>query len=520
MGASPESILNAAVIGLGAGARHAQAFADIPETALAALCDTDELRLREVGARYPGAHLTTDWRDIVRDPKLHLVSVCTPDHLHYEHASALVRSGKHVLCEKPMTTSLSEAQELVALVHEHGVALAVGNVLRYVPQFALALDYARCGKLGELFLVEGDYVHDMRPVFRRTPWRVDPDHPQNAIFGGGVHPIDLLRKVGGNAVEVFAYGSAKTLPEYNAPDSVLISIKFENGCLGKVWVTFGVQQRPHNRVSLNIYGDRGSVQADSLHAELKVYVDGAAPGQTDWATIPLEQVVGHPVRAELENLVETILCGRPPRVGVVDGARTVAVMAAAQDSLERGIPVAVPEIQAPRSLRMLRPTLADPPSVDVPSGYGLRTFRPGDERHWLRICEPEFTLGWDAGGLHEHILDAPWFRPEHMFFVTRDDVPVGVAAAWRREPTETVTGTLHFIAVQPEHRGHGLGRVLLGAVLRELAELGFQQCDLSTNDFRWQALGLYWRHGFRPQIETDLDRRRWATIERRLQGKS
>ena len=185
-------------------------------------------------------------------------------------------------------------------------------------------------------------------------------------------------------------------------------------------------------------------------------------------------------------------------------------------SLERGMPVAVQEIQTPHSLHMLRPTLDDAPSTDVPPGYGLRTFQPGDEEHWLRICKPEFGMDWDKVGLHKNILDAPWFEPEHMFFVTRGDLPVGVACAWRRDANEVITGTLHYIAVQPEHRGHGLGRVLLGAVLRKLHELNFRQCDLSTDDRRWQAQGLYWRYGFRPKAETDLDRRRWATITRRL----
>jgi predicted dehydrogenase/ribosomal protein S18 acetylase RimI-like enzyme len=509
------SPLKAAVIGLGMGARHAEAYDVIPGVELAMLCDLDQQELEAVGSAYPGVTLTADWLDVVASD-VDVVSVCTPDHLHYEQATALAQVGKHLLVEKPMATTLAEARDLVDLVYERGVTLAVGNILRYVPQFALALDYAREGRLGEPFFVEADYVHDMREVFERTPWRTDPERPQDAILGGGVHPIDLLRRAAGRVTEVYACGNAKTLPGYNTPDCILISLRFESGCVGKVWISFGVRQRPHNRTTLAIYGDAGSVRVNSLRAQAEVYIEGMASEQTSWATIPLPSQCGHPVREELENLVDSIRYDRTPRVGVVDGARTVAVMAAGRESLASGLPVEVGEVVVPRSLEMERSTLDDPPSLAMGLGYGLRTFQPGDEAHWLRICLPEFGLNWDAEGLHREILDAPFFKPEDMFFVTYRGEPVGVAAAWRREGAAPDLGTLHYIAVLPEHRGQGLGRVLIGAVLRRLNELGFRRCDLRTNDYRWSALGLYCHYGYRPVIENGLDRRRWVAISRRL----
>lgn len=509
-------MLRAAILGLGVGAEHAQAYVNLLDVELAALCDTNGAKLAQVGARYPEAAQIENWRDIADDPKIDLVSICTPDWLHYEQAAALIRQGKHLLVEKPMAMTTDQARELIELVYEHGVSLAVGNVCRYMPPFATALSMAKRNDLGELFFLEADYVHDMRPVLARTPWRIDPERPQSAIFGGGVHPLDLLQQAGGTVQEVFAYGSDKTLADYNAHDSILISLRFESGAVGKCWVTFGVRQQPHNRINLNLYGERGSVRASTAPPTVQLYVEDMGIGQNDWATIPVRHTIGHPVREELENLVEAIRYGREPRVNVVDGARTVALMEAAQASLERGQPVAVEHIEKPRQLTMIRPHLEDLPRMDLADGYGLRTFQPGDASHWLRICKPEFGMGWDAAALHRQILDAPFFEPEHMFFVTHGDQPVGVACAWRAQPDQQIVGTLHYIAVQPEHRGKGLGRVLLGAVLRKVRELGFAQCDLSTNDYRWAAIGLYWHYGFRPVIKDELDARRWATIQRRL----
>ncbi|NLS76064.1 MAG: GNAT family N-acetyltransferase [Chloroflexi bacterium] len=508
--------LRAAVIGLGVGAEHAQGYTDLPGVELALLCDADPARLERVGSRFPAARCTTDWREVAADGSIDVVSVCTPDRYHYEHAAALVRAGKHILCEKPMCLTVEQARDLVELVYEHGVSFAVGNNCRYMPQFALALEYARSGKLGDLFAVEADYIHDMRDVFVRTPWRMDPQHPQNAIFGGGVHPIDLLRGAAGDAVEVFAYGNNKTLPDYHSQDSILISIKFANGCIGKVWVSFGIRQQPHNQINLNLYGSQGSIRTDSQRPEARLYLEGMALGQNNWATIPLTATLGHPIREELSNLLEAIRYGRNTRVDVVSGARTVALMAAAQESLERGQPVTVAEIATPAQLQMIAEDLEHVPEVTVAPGYGLRTFQPGDEAHWLRICKPEFGMTWDAAGLHREILDKPWFKPEHMFFVTHEGTPVGVATAWRRTVGETVEASVHYIAVEPAHRGQGLGRTLLLAVMHRVRELGFPNCGLRTNDFRWDAIGLYWKYGWRPLIETDLDRRRWRAITRRL----
>lgn len=511
--------LKAAVIGLGVGVQHAQAYQEIPDVELALLCDVDRARLEAVAERLGVAGRTTDWRDVAADDEIDVVSICTPDRLHYEQAAALVRAEKHVLVEKPMCLSVEQARELVELVYEHGVSFAVGNVCRFYPQFALALDHAHKGKLGELFFVEADYVHDMREIFARTPWRVDPDHPQNAIFGGGVHPIDLLLEAAGPVAQVYAHGNHKTLPEYHAPDNILISLHFANGCVGKVWVTFGVRQRPHNQINFNLYGTKGSLRADSCHAEIKLYLEEMGPDQADWATVPVEPLTEKPIRAEVKRLIECIRYNRPPAVSVWSGARTVAVMEAAQRSLESGGPVPVADLPRPRGLYMIRPDLENLPPIVLPEGYGLRTFRPGDEEHWLRICRPEFGERWTAGRLHEQILDAPFFRPEHMFFVIHGEEPVGVVAAWQRTPESKEMGTVHYIGLQPEHRGKGLGQVLLLAVLHNLRQRGFQRCDLFTEDFRWPAIALYWKYGFRPVIEDDLDRRRWAHIRRQLQLK-
>ena len=222
-----------------------------------------------------------------------------------------------------------------------------------------------------------------------------------------MHPIDLVRWAAGEVVEVYACGNHKTVPEYNAPDNILISLKFANGCIGKVWITFGVQQRPHNMIPFKIYGSKGTVQADTQHSEVRLFVDGMIAGQSGWATIPLTPQVSKPILAELEQFVDCVRNDRRPLVDVVQGARTVAIMEAAQQSLSSGQPVVVPPLPPMRQLFMARALESELPMPKLPEGYALRTFQPGDEAHWLRICRPEFSSGWTEEALHGKSWTSP-----------------------------------------------------------------------------------------------------------------
>jgi mycothiol synthase len=509
--------LRAAVIGLGYGRQHAATYQALPGVEVACLCDADEAKLETAARAHPGISTKTDWREVARDPSIDLVSVCTPDHLHFEQAAAMVLSGKHVMGEKPMTTRLVDALVLRRLVREMGVTFGVGNVSRFLAQFGLVARYAREGRLGELFLVEANYIHDMRPVFARTPWRADPARPQLAIFGGGVHPVDLVRWVAGEVVEVFALGNHKAVPEYPSADNVLLSMKFASGCLGKVWITFGIRRSPENVIELNAFGTQGTIYADSQAAQARLYLAGIAEGQYGWATIPFKATEGHPIAAELADFVAAIRAGRAPKVDVVDGARTVAVLEAAQRSLELGRPVAVEDLERPltheQQLQMRRPHLEDLPAVSLPDGYSLRTYRPGDERAWLEICNPAIGMGWDEAELRQKLLDIPWFAPERLFFVCYDGEPVGTACAWQRSAGEREEGYVHMVAVKPEHRGHKLGLALTLRVLRALRRYGFRQSILNTDDHRLPAIAVYRDLGFEPEVPNEHFRQRWAAVQ-------
>ncbi|HEU5317029.1 MAG TPA: GNAT family N-acetyltransferase [Chloroflexota bacterium] len=175
-----------------------------------------------------------------------------------------------------------------------------------------------------------------------------------------------------------------------------------------------------------------------------------------------------------------------------------------------------------RQLRMLRPHLDDLPALAIPDGYGLRTFRPGDERAWASIMEASSGIGreWTVEKVRERMIEREQFEPEGLFFVTCDDQsdrPVASATAWRKDAAEQVMGNVHMVCALDDHRGKGLGRLASLAVLHYLRRRGFRAADLSTDDWRVPAIRTYLGLGFVPVYLTDAERvddheARWSAI--------
>ncbi len=335
--------LKVGVIGLGMGERHSRAYREIEGVWLVAVCDVDGERVERVAGEVGAEVGTTEWRGLC-DLGLDLISVCAPDHLHHEMAKAAMESGAHVLCEKPMTTTLEDALDLVWTADRTGRKVAVGNVNRFVPQLRAVHEMVAKGRLGELFMVEGSYVHDMRNVYVRTPWRIDPEMPQNPWIAGASHAMDLVRWLGGEVEEIMMYenrvkGTAAALPEH-----AISILRFESGCLEKVWLNKGLRRWPEHVVELAAYGSDGTAMTNTEDMQVRAWLDPEIGGPMGPAVMEFKPTIGHPVKAELEAFVKAILEDRPPLIDVRDGARTIAALVAALESAKNGIPVKVEQV--------------------------------------------------------------------------------------------------------------------------------------------------------------------------------
>lgn len=244
--------LDVGVIGLGgAGRAHVRRFRRNPRVGRIVGYD-----VRAGAAADAGCEEASSLEELIRS--VDAVSICTPDHLHYDGIVTALRAGKHVLVEKPMVSSLAEAEALAGVLREHEhLVFAVHHQMRHAPAFEAAKRLAQEGQLGRIFYVEANYWHDMTD--RSTmfdDWRMR--HGQSLLFGHGCHPLDLIMHlVGSEPTSHSTYLSKTGFDAYTAAyTSATTTMAFEGGIVAKCHVNSCCAYPQYN--NLVVLGDQGS----------------------------------------------------------------------------------------------------------------------------------------------------------------------------------------------------------------------------------------------------------------------
>lgn len=298
-----------------------------------------ERSAREFGIRA----WTTDAGELVGRDDVDVVCVYSPDHLHAEHCAGALEHGKHVVCTKPMVTKLDDARRLVKLTREKKAKFLVGQTMRFDRQFLTAKKFFDDGDLGKLIALESYYVHDIRPVFAMTPWRLTA--PQDFMFGGCVHSLDVLRAFGGDIESVHCVATRGKLTEgYPLEDNFFINVKFKSGVIGRVSGLYGIVHPPTPMMQFGIYGSKGSLQAeftDNEPGEVRVVLDKLAAHKPMVSRFDAERdrsAYGHgaTVIRYMRHFQNCLDADLEPSPGVADGAKSVAAGVAAWESVRNG----------------------------------------------------------------------------------------------------------------------------------------------------------------------------------------
>jgi predicted dehydrogenase len=310
---------------------------------ITAICGLPEEVIAQCARDFQVPFWTTDYRQLVARDDVDVVCVFSPDALHAEHCIAALEQGKHVVCTKPMVTRLEDARSLVRLVRQKGVKFLVGQTMRFDRQFLHARGLFDRGDLGELIALESHYVHDMRPVYRFTPWRLTM--PQDFMFGGCVHSIDVIRAFGGDIRRVHAFARKSNLtPEYPLADNFFLNVEFASGVIGRVSGLYGIVHPPLPMMQFGVYGTKGSLQAeftDNEPGEIRVVLDqaeGHRPSALRFEAERDRSAYGHgaTVIRYMRHFQDCLDRGLEPSPSVLDGARSVAVGVAAWESVRTG----------------------------------------------------------------------------------------------------------------------------------------------------------------------------------------
>ncbi|MCC4586734.1 Gfo/Idh/MocA family oxidoreductase [Xanthomonas sp. NCPPB 1067] len=282
------SKLGIAIVGTGMiGAVHRRA-ALLAGAQIRGIAASSLERARDAAQAWEVPRAYRDIEDVVADPQVQVVHVCTPNHLHRAMAQAALEAGKHVICEKPLATTLQDAQALAALAASTGLVATVPFVYRYHPVVREARARIAQGELGPLRLIHGSYLQDWLLDPASNNWRVDPAlGGASRVFADiGSHWCDLVEWVGGERfvevsaafATVIAERGAVTGQSFSTPaaggamqavsseDVAAAMFRTGAGTLASLTVS-QVSAGRRNRLWFEIDGARASVAFDQENAE-------------------------------------------------------------------------------------------------------------------------------------------------------------------------------------------------------------------------------------------------------------
>ena len=231
-----------------------------PGNALVAVVSREQSRADAFARRFGARRAYTRYEDMLRDPEVTVVAIHTPNALHAEQAIAAARAGKHVFCDKPLATTVVDAQRVLDACAKAGVKLGLNFHSRFMPSFTETHRIIASGEIGDVRLVHMEASPGVLPGGRHATWRADPSLAGlGTTFSIGVHAYDILRYL--LASEVESVSAFFDTPRGVMEEINLSTLRFANGVLAHVNVNEKTPL-PHN--DYVIHGSKGRITGRGL----------------------------------------------------------------------------------------------------------------------------------------------------------------------------------------------------------------------------------------------------------------
>lgn len=327
--------LTVGIIGAGRiGKLHVDNLRLIPQIKIKSVSDVATDHLETWAIEKQIEVLTTDYQEILNDPEIQAVFICSPTNTHAKIIKEAAAAKKHIFCEKPVSFSVEDTEDALAAVEKAGVKLQVGFNRRFDPNFRKVRQLVQDGEIGT--------PHILR-ITSRDPQPPGVDYLKSSgglFMDMTIHDFDMARYVMGSEVtEVSAYGAVLVDPvigEAGDIDTAVISLKFANGALGVIEnsrrAAYGYDQR------LEIFGDKGAANVDNNRAtNVEVSTVNHVAKEK-----PLYFFLERYTQAYIDEVTEfasSLLNNQDVSCTGFDGLQAERIARAAKQSLETGMPV-------------------------------------------------------------------------------------------------------------------------------------------------------------------------------------
>ena len=326
---------------------------------------TSRLETAEQGCAQVGAeHATTDYREVTENPKVDIVHICTPNHLHKEALLSAMQNGKHIYCDKPLTATLAEAEDIRQGLEDYWGTAQMTFQNRFFSSIMRAKQLLDEGALGKVLEFRAAYLHagsaDPKAPLR---WKLSAEAGGGVIADLGSHVLDLMHHLLGDyesllAETKIAYPDRPSVadPEVRVKveveDSVMMLARMKSGALGHIEAT-KLATGTEDEVRVEIHGERGALRFNSMAPHFLEYFDATAEGGPiggvrGWTRIDVGQRYPAPANgfpspknsigwmrvhmACLANFLQSVATGAPGDPGLAQGIYVQQMMEHARRS--------------------------------------------------------------------------------------------------------------------------------------------------------------------------------------------
>lgn len=292
------------------------------EANLMGVSDVSERALKKIEKKY-GAKGYTDYCELLANPEIEVVSVCVPTTFHHAVVMEAIKHKKHVLVEKPIAFTLTEAEEMIAAAKEAGVILATGHVERFNPAVQKAKELIDDGVIGDIVSAFAKRVGPLPPRIKDVGVSIDL----------AIHDLDIMNYLFEEEITQ-VYGTMNSsFDDSEFEDHAEIMVSFDNESTGIIevnWLT------PYKRRELELTGTAGIISVDYIQQSIEVFGKFAQD---------IEIVHEEPLKGELKSFLNSVVEEKEPVITGEDGLKALKMVIAANKSSKEHRPVSLDELK-------------------------------------------------------------------------------------------------------------------------------------------------------------------------------
>ena len=331
---------NVGIIGYGwVATAHIAAINATPHARVTAVCSSRPLDAAQVSAQHGGpikCFASVD--EMLKDPDIHVISICSYPQDHAKHAIAAAKAGKHLIIEKPLALNWEDCLAIQQAVQDADVKTCVCFECRFSSQFLTIKSVIDRGLLGKIHYGEVDYYHGIGPWYGQFRWNTRKDAGGSSLLSAGCHALDALLLCMGSEVETVSsystHSANRDFAKYEYPTASVTILKFKDGRVGKVASVIDCLQPYYFHVHL--VGSEGSLLDNKFHS---TQLGGLNKGK--WSELSMKMldsgdVSDHPYQTQFEAFFTALNAGQDmPLTSLAQALRTHEVIFAADHSADR-----------------------------------------------------------------------------------------------------------------------------------------------------------------------------------------